>query len=69
MSKDVVLYLDRVRELGVASLNASGPLASFGLQTALGYGDLISNRVVDAIGDMSGGVRLHDTANTTGEKA
>jgi 3-hydroxyisobutyrate dehydrogenase len=63
MSKDVVLYLDRVRELGVASLNASGPLASFGLQVALGYGDQISNRVVDAIGDMSGGVRLHDSTD------
>ncbi|MGH8418678.1 MAG: NAD(P)-dependent oxidoreductase [Pseudomonas sp.] len=61
MSKDVVLYLDRARELGVASLNASGPLASFGLQVALGYGDQISNRVVDAIGDMSGGVRLHES--------
>ncbi|HEY0287454.1 MAG TPA: NAD(P)-dependent oxidoreductase [Pseudomonas sp.] len=59
MNKDVVLYIDRVRELGVASLNASGPLASFGLQVALGYGDLISNKVVDAIGDVSGGVRLH----------
>lgn len=59
MSKDVVLYIERVRELGVASLNASGPLASFGLQVALGYGDQISNKVVDAIGDMSGGIRLH----------
>jgi 3-hydroxyisobutyrate dehydrogenase len=59
MTKDVVLYMDRVRELGVASLNAAGPLASFGLATALGYGDMISNRVVDAIGDVSGGVRLH----------
>jgi 3-hydroxyisobutyrate dehydrogenase len=29
------------------------------LGTALGYGDLISNRVVDAIGDIAGGVRLH----------
>jgi len=71
MTKDVVLYLDRVRELGVASLNASGPLASFGLQMALGYGDLISNRVVDAIGDLSGGVRLHESATTNkkGDKA
>jgi 3-hydroxyisobutyrate dehydrogenase len=58
MTKDVVLYLERARELGVASLNAAGPLASFGLATALGYGDQISNRVVDAIGDVSGGVRL-----------
>lgn len=60
MTKDVLLYVDRARELGVASLNAAGPLASFGLGTALGYGDQISNRVVDAIGDVSGGVRLFD---------
>jgi 3-hydroxyisobutyrate dehydrogenase len=59
MTKDVVLYTDLLRELGVASLNASGPMASFGLATALGYGDVISNRVVDAIGDVSGGIRLH----------
>jgi 3-hydroxyisobutyrate dehydrogenase len=69
MTKDVVLYIDRVRELGVSSLNSSGPLASFGLATALGYGDLISNRVVDAIGDVSGGVRLKDAENSsTGEQ-
>jgi 3-hydroxyisobutyrate dehydrogenase len=60
MTKDVVLYVDRARELGVISLNSAGPLASFGLGTALGYGDVISNRVVDAIGDVSGGVRLFD---------
>lgn len=59
MTKDVVLYADLLHELGVASLNAAGPLASFGLATALGYGDVISNRVVDAIGDVSGGIRLH----------
>lgn len=67
MTKDVVLYLDRARELGVVSLNASGPLASFGLGTALGYGDVISNRVVDAIGDVSGGVRLFDGQQATGK--
>ena len=65
MTKDVVLYIDRARELGVASLNASGPLASFGLATALGYGDVISNRVVDAIGDISGGIRLKNVATDT----
>jgi 3-hydroxyisobutyrate dehydrogenase len=63
MTKDVVLYVDLLRELGVASLNASGPMASFGLATALGYGELISNRVVDAIGDVSGHVRLHSQPN------
>jgi 3-hydroxyisobutyrate dehydrogenase-like beta-hydroxyacid dehydrogenase len=60
MMKDVVLYVDLVRELGVPSLNASGPLASFGLATATGYADQISNRVVDAIGDVAGGVRLYE---------
>jgi 3-hydroxyisobutyrate dehydrogenase len=60
MTKDVVLYVDRLHQLGVASLNAAGPMASFGLGTALGYGDQISNRVVDAIGDVSGGIRLNE---------
>jgi 3-hydroxyisobutyrate dehydrogenase len=53
--------LTHARELGVASLNAAGPLASFGLGAALGYDNQISNRVVDAIGDVSGGVRLNST--------
>ena len=59
MMKDVVLYASLISELGVASINASGPLGSFGLAIALGYADEISNTVVDAIGDVSGGVRLH----------
>lgn len=59
MTKDVVLYCDLLHELGVTSLNSAGPMASFGLATALGYGDVISNRVVDAIGDVSGGIRLN----------
>jgi len=61
MTKDVVAYVDHVRELGVPSLNAAGPLAAFGAAANLGYGELISNRVVDAIGDLAGGVRLYDT--------
>ena len=60
MMKDVTLYVEMLRELGAPSLNASGPLASFGVALGLGYGDVISNRVVDAIGDLAGGVRLHD---------
>ncbi len=60
MTKDVALYLDLVGRLGVPSLNSAGPLASFGLAENLGYGDQISNRVVDAIGDVAGGVRVHD---------
>ena len=60
MFKDVTLYVDMLRELGAPSLNVSGPLASFGLALGLGYGDVISNRVVDAIGDVAGGVRLSE---------
>ena len=60
MLKDVTLYVDLLARLGVASLNAAGPVASFGLARALGYADEISNTVVDAIGDISGGVRLHE---------
>ncbi|MEO3860327.1 NAD(P)-dependent oxidoreductase [Acrocarpospora sp. B8E8] len=60
MTKDLVLYVDHLRGLGVPSLNAAGPLASFGLAANLGYADQISNRVVDAIGDIAGGVRLHE---------
>jgi 3-hydroxyisobutyrate dehydrogenase-like beta-hydroxyacid dehydrogenase len=61
MLKDVTLYAEYVAGLGVASLNVAGPIASFGLARALGYADRISNTVVDAIGDVSGGVRLHET--------
>lgn len=67
MTKDVVLYVDHVRELGVPCLNAAGPLASFGAAINLGYADQISNRVVDAIGDLAGGVRLHDQAADAAE--
>src|SRR3546814_19119237 len=54
MTKDVVLYVDLARELGVASLNAYGPLSCFGLATALGYGVQISNRVVESTGEEIG---------------
>ncbi|MCU1409444.1 MAG: NAD(P)-dependent oxidoreductase [Rhodoglobus sp.] len=64
MLKDVVLYTELLAELGVAGLNAPGPLAAFGLARQLGYADEISNTVVDAIGDISGGVRLHDAGGT-----
>jgi 3-hydroxyisobutyrate dehydrogenase len=62
MMKDVLAYVELAAELGVASPNSAGPLASFGLANALGYADQISNTVVDAIGDVSGGVRLFDPA-------
>jgi 3-hydroxyisobutyrate dehydrogenase-like beta-hydroxyacid dehydrogenase len=64
MLKDITLYLELVGQLGVPSLNAAGPVASFGLARALGYADEISNTVVDAIGDIAGGVRLHDGSSS-----
>jgi 3-hydroxyisobutyrate dehydrogenase-like beta-hydroxyacid dehydrogenase len=60
MAKDLMLYLDLTRELGVTSLNGPPCLAAFHLAAALGYGDQISNRVVDALGDIAGGVRIND---------
>jgi 3-hydroxyisobutyrate dehydrogenase-like beta-hydroxyacid dehydrogenase len=62
MAKDVQLYVELLGELGVPSASAPGCLAAFGLAIALGYGDEISNRVVDALGDVAGGVRLHDSS-------
>jgi 3-hydroxyisobutyrate dehydrogenase-like beta-hydroxyacid dehydrogenase len=56
--KDLTLYVDLARALGVPSLHAAGPVAALGLAAGLGYGEQISNRVVDAIGDLAGGVRL-----------
>jgi 3-hydroxyisobutyrate dehydrogenase-like beta-hydroxyacid dehydrogenase len=69
MLKDVVLYTELIAELGVAGLNAPGPLAAFGLARQLGYADQISNTVVDAIGDLSGGVRLHTNDTAEGDRA
>ena len=60
MAKDVQLYLDLARQLEVTSLAGPSCLGAFHLAAALGYGDQISNRVVDALGDISGGVRLQD---------
>ena len=60
MMKDVLLYTELIANLGVIGLHASGPLASFGAALATGRAAEISNTVVDAIGDLSGGVRVHD---------
>jgi 3-hydroxyisobutyrate dehydrogenase-like beta-hydroxyacid dehydrogenase len=60
MAKDVRLYLGLLRQLGVTSFAGPSCLGAFDMATALGYGKQISNRVVDAIGDAAGGVRLQD---------
>jgi 3-hydroxyisobutyrate dehydrogenase len=66
MTKDINLYVACAGELGVPSLMAAGPLAAFGLANSLGYRDQISNRVVDALGDIAGGIRLHDNGTPAG---
>jgi 3-hydroxyisobutyrate dehydrogenase len=60
MAKDLMLYLDLARELEMTSIEGPPCLAAFHLAAALGYGDEISNRVVDALGDIAGGVRIND---------
>jgi len=42
----------------VVTLTGPGTLSAFQVSDALGYGDMISNRVVDALGDLAGGVRV-----------
>jgi 3-hydroxyisobutyrate dehydrogenase len=69
MTKDINLYVACLAALGMPSLQSAGALAAFGLADSLGYRDQISNRVVDALGDLAGGLRLHDeggTAETAG---
>jgi 3-hydroxyisobutyrate dehydrogenase len=60
MAKDLKLYLDLLDRLGVPSLTGPACLTAFQIAIGLGYGDAISNHVVDALGDLAGGVRLHD---------
>jgi 3-hydroxyisobutyrate dehydrogenase-like beta-hydroxyacid dehydrogenase len=64
MAKDIRLYLEHVARLGVPTFNGPACLAAFEVANALGYEDQISNRVVDGIGDLAGGVRLQDTGGT-----
>jgi 3-hydroxyisobutyrate dehydrogenase len=68
MLKDVQLYVELLASLGVPSLNAAGPVAAFGLANSVGYRDQISNRVVDALGDIAGGVRLSEPEPTRTEE-
>jgi 3-hydroxyisobutyrate dehydrogenase len=59
MAKDIRLYLEYLQQIDVTSFTGAACLGAFNLATSLGYGDQISNRVVDAIGDVAGGVRIH----------
>lgn len=59
MEKDMHLYVELARDMGVPALNAHGSIATFQVANGLGYVDKISNRVVDAIGEYSGGVQIN----------
>jgi len=61
MAKDVRLYIDLAEGLGLPTLVGPGTLTAFEVSNALGYGDVISNRVVDAFGDLAGGVRVSES--------
>jgi 3-hydroxyisobutyrate dehydrogenase-like beta-hydroxyacid dehydrogenase len=61
MAKDILLYLDLLRDLKLTSLTGSGTLGCFSLASSLGYGEEISNRVVDALGDIAGGLRVTES--------
>jgi 3-hydroxyisobutyrate dehydrogenase len=58
MAKDIRLYLTLAENLQIATLVGPATLTAFQVSNALGYADMISNRVVDAYGDLAGGVRV-----------
>jgi 3-hydroxyisobutyrate dehydrogenase len=60
MAKDVRLYVDLVAGLGMPTLVGPGALSAFEVSNALGYADMISNRIVDAFGDLAGGIRVSE---------
>jgi 3-hydroxyisobutyrate dehydrogenase len=66
MAKDLRLYLEHVARIGVPTFTGPACLATFEVANAAGYGEQISNRVVDALGDLAGGIRLQDGAGAEG---
>jgi 3-hydroxyisobutyrate dehydrogenase len=60
MLKDIDLYLAAARDHQAPAVVGPATYASFQLASSLGYGDEISNHVVDALGDLAGGVRVSD---------
>ena len=63
MIKDIDLYLDATRDLGAATFIGPATFSAFHLASCLGYGQQISNHVVDALGDLAGGTRLADVGD------
>lgn len=60
MTKDIDLYLATMRATQSPSFVGPATLTCFNLASLLGYGERISNHVVDALGDLAGGTRLTD---------
>jgi 3-hydroxyisobutyrate dehydrogenase len=58
MTKDIDLYMETMRSTQSPSLLGPATLTCFNLASLLGYGETISNHVVDALGDIAGGTRL-----------
>lgn len=60
MAKDMKLYLSLLEDLKSTSILGAPGLLAFQVSNALGYENVISNRIVDAYGDLSGGVRVSE---------
>lgn len=58
MLKDLDLYLAAARDHQAPAIVGPGTHAAFLIASTLGYGEVISNHVVDALGDLAGGVRI-----------
>ncbi len=66
MAKDLDVYISLARELEVPTILGNTCRTVFALAIAAGYGDRVSNTVVDALGDLIGGVRLQGQTDTAG---
>ncbi|HEY8449206.1 MAG TPA: NAD(P)-dependent oxidoreductase [Bacillota bacterium] len=58
MAKDLDLYTTLARRLGAATLLGPVCASVFGVAIGMGYGQRVSNTVVDVLGDLAGGVRV-----------
>ena len=67
MAKDVRLYGSLAEDRGSRRW-WHGP-APRSMAIAIGYGEKISNRIVDAYGDLAGGVRVADAAQASQAQA
>jgi 3-hydroxyisobutyrate dehydrogenase len=58
MAKDLSLWVHLAESLRVASMLGAPCLQVYRVSNAIGYANAIQYRVIDAIGDLSGGVRV-----------